>query len=245
MLSNILDMGYSSLAYFLINKKFGLLEVGAINRARYFPDILNSFYFSFFGRVLFTDISNFEQSNDLLRLHHSRSVRISYIFYSQVIVTIACFYFLFSELLIGKVNGYPDFKSLILVFFMSTFFYVLDALNLIFVRALGKIDIFFKIEIIKKLVFSSFLFIIPFSSLLDVAFLLLGFLALSSFVSSMLVYLSFGGFISRAILLDFTLFIIVLIIFQLDIILYLKAPIYIVYTIYNIRLFNKLKLFFQ
>jgi O-antigen/teichoic acid export membrane protein len=245
MFSNILDIGYSSLAYFLLKRKFGFLEVGALNRARYFPDILNSFYLSFFGRVLFTDISNFKKNDDDLRLHYSRSVRISYIFYSQVIVTIGVFYFFFSQIFIGKANQYEDFKLILFVFFLSTFLYILDAINLIFLRALGQINIFFKVEIVKKIVFSTILLTIPLSSLLSISILLFGLLILSSFVSSFLVYLSFGGFINRMMLLDFSLFIIILFISQLDIELFLIAPIYLLYSIYNVNLFIQMKRYFQ
>ena len=150
LVSALIDTVYSKLRQFVIGKIYTPLDLAFYEKGEHFPNFIVSNINSSINSVLLPAMSNYQ--NDILRLKEMtrKSIKVAtYIMMPMMVGLAVCSENIVTLLLTEK--------WLPCVFFMRIFcftfaFYPIHVANLNAIQAVGRSDIFLKLEIIKKII---------------------------------------------------------------------------------------------
>lgn len=148
--STMLDRVYSSLRALIIGKVYTAADLAYYDRAHSFPDIVINNINTSIDSVLLPTMSKEQDSVETVKSMARRAMKTSTFILAPILIGLAaCGQSIISMLLTDKwLPSYP-----FMVIFCITFvFYPLHTSNLNAIKALGRSDIFLKLEIIKKIV---------------------------------------------------------------------------------------------
>ncbi len=157
LVSTLIDTLYNNLRQLLIGKKYSATDLAYYNKAEQFPRIVATGINSSIDSVLFPVLSKEQEDKNRVKAMTARSIKTTS--------------FLIAPIMIGLAATAPAVIKLILtdkwifavpflqIFCLDYMFFPIHTANLSALRAIGRSDLFLKIEIIKKVVGVTILFI--------------------------------------------------------------------------------------
>ena len=148
--SALLDTGYNQLRSLLIGKVYSLSDLAYYNKANNFPSMIIGNVNSSIDSVLLPSMSSVQDSKESVKGMTRRAMKTStYVMAPLLMGLAACGQTLISLLLTDKwLPSYP-----FMVIFCTTYmFYPVHTANLNAIKAMGRSDLFLKLEIFKKIV---------------------------------------------------------------------------------------------
>ena len=156
LLSAIITTIYSKLRQLIIGKKYTSTDLAYYNKAEVFPNIIVANIDTSLNSVLFSAMASSQENVDIVKSMARRTLKVST--------------YIMSPLMIGLAVTAPSVIKLLLtdkwmfcvqylrVFCIYYMFYPIFTVNLNAINAMGRSDLFLKIEIVKKVVGFSVLF---------------------------------------------------------------------------------------
>ena len=150
LLSSLLDVGYQDLRTLIIGKLYTPDDLAFYNRGEQFPRLIVTNVNSSIDSVLFPKLSSEQDNKDRVRDITSRAIKTSTYIMAPLMVGLAVCAEPIVKLVLTE-------KWLPAVFFLRIFcftyaFYPLHTANLNAIKAMGRSDLFLKLEIVKKVV---------------------------------------------------------------------------------------------
>jgi O-antigen/teichoic acid export membrane protein len=145
---SLLDVINTYFINLLIYKKYTISEVGKYNRSRYFPDLFNSVFSSTFIRVLLPYYANTVQDRTELVKFHIKVLKHTLVLTALVLLVVNIIYLVLK--LFFNDHSWFELYCYISLLLPIIIFYSIDAMNMVFLRAMYKADIILKIELYKK-----------------------------------------------------------------------------------------------
>lgn len=169
--SALLDTGYNNLRNLLIGKIYSSSDLAFYNQGDKFPKLIVSNINTSIDSVLLPAISNEQDSRDRVKSMTRRSIMVSCYIMAPLMIGLACCASNIVTVVLTE-------KWLPCVFFLQIFcitymFYPIHTANLSAINALGRSDLFLKLEIWKKVVGLVLLFSTIFISVKAMAYSLL------------------------------------------------------------------------
>lgn len=150
LLSALLDNGYNQLRSLIIGKVYSSADLGYYNKANNFPSVIINNVNSSIDSVLLPSMSSVQDSVETVKGMTRRAMKTStYVMAPLLMGLAACGQAVISILLTDKwLPSYP----FMVIFCITYMFYPVHTANLIAIKALGRSDLFLKLEILKKVV---------------------------------------------------------------------------------------------
>ncbi|MGN9105591.1 lipopolysaccharide biosynthesis protein [Oliverpabstia intestinalis] len=169
--SALLDTGYNNLCNLLIGKIYSSSDLAFYNQGDKFPKLIVANINTSIDSVLLPAMSNEQDSRDKVKSMTRRSIMVSCYIMAPLMIGLACCATSVVTLVLTK-------KWLPCVFFLQIFcitymFYPIHTANLNAIKAMGRSDLFLKLEIWKKVMGSILLLSTMFISVKAMAYSLL------------------------------------------------------------------------
>lgn len=148
--SSLLDTGYNQLRSLIIGKVYSSADLAYYNKANNFPNMIITNVNSSIDSVLLPSMSSVQDSKESVKGMTRRAMKTStYVMAPLLMGLAACGQSVISILLTDKwLPSYP----FMVIFCITYMFYPVHTANLNAIKAMGRSDIFLKLEIIKKIV---------------------------------------------------------------------------------------------
>lgn len=169
--SNLLDTIYNNLRTFIIGAKYSSTDVGLYNKGKSFPWLIIENINSSINSVLLPTLSSAQDNEETLKGMTRRSIKVSvYIIAPLMLGLFAVAEPMISVLITDKWLPCVPYLRIICITYI---FYPIHTANLNAILAKGRSDIFLRLEIIKKIIGLSVLFITMNISVMAMAYSLL------------------------------------------------------------------------
>lgn len=180
--SALLDTGYNQLRALIIGKVYSTADLAYYTKANNFPSIIITNVNSSIDSVLLPSMSSVQDSVESVKGMTRRSMKTStYVMAPLLMGLAACGQSVISILLTDKwLPSYP----FMVIFCITYVFYPVHTANLNAIKALGRSDLFLKLEIIKKVVGITAILITFKISVMAMAYSLLVISVLSQIINS-------------------------------------------------------------
>ncbi len=150
LLSSLIDTGYTELRQLIIGKMYTKADLAYYNRGRQFPNLIVENTNSSISSVLFPTLSQAQNDKDRMREMTRRAIKTStYVMAPLMIGMACCAESIVRLILTDKWIGCVPYMRIFCISFM---FYPIHTANLHAIKAMGRSDIFLRLESIKKLV---------------------------------------------------------------------------------------------
>lgn len=150
LVSHLIETIYSDIRQLIIGKKYSKADLAYYNRAKQFPLFITSNINTSINSVLFPAMSSVQDSKDRIKAMTRRAIKIStYIMAPMMLGMAACGKSIVQILLTDKWLPVVPYLT---VFCITYLFYPIHSSNLNAIKAMGRSDLFLKLEIIKKAV---------------------------------------------------------------------------------------------
>lgn len=182
LVSALLDTGYNQLRSLIIGKVYSSADLGYYNKANNFPSIIITNVNSSIDSVLLPSMSSVQDSVETVKGMTRRAMKTStYVMAPLLMGLAACGRSVISILITDKwMPSYP----FMVIFCITYMFYPVHTANLNAIKALGRSDLFLKLEIIKKIVGLAAILITFRISVMAMAYSLLVISVLSQIINS-------------------------------------------------------------
>lgn len=150
LISKLLDTVYKELRQLLIGKIYSTSDLAYYNRANQFPHVIVNNINVSIDSVLFPTMSSVQDSVDKVREMTRRSIKVSTYVMMPIMMGLAvCAKPIVSLLLTDKWLPCVPFLR---IFCFTYAFYPIHTANLNAIKAMGRSDLFLKLEVIKKII---------------------------------------------------------------------------------------------
>lgn len=150
LLSALIDTVYNNLRSLIIGKKYSSEDLAFYNKARNFPNIVITNVNSSIDSVLLPAMSGVQDNKESVKMITRRAMKTStYVMAPLLMGLAACGQTIISILLTDK--WLPSYPYMV-IFCITYMFYPVHTANLNAIKAVGRSDLFLKLEIIKKVV---------------------------------------------------------------------------------------------
>lgn len=150
LVSALIDNLYNNLRSLIIGKVYSAIDLAQYNRGKNWPWAIISNVNSSIDSILFPTMSNAQDNKETVKMMARRAMKISTYIMSPLFMGLAaCGKSLISIVITDKwLPSYP----FMVIFCITYMFYPLNTSNLNAIKALGRSDIFLKLEIIKRII---------------------------------------------------------------------------------------------
>ena len=150
MVSALLDTSYNELRQLIIGKKYSKEDLAYYNKGEQFPKLIITNINTSIDSVLFSAMSSVQDKKDQVRMLTKKSIKLSTYVIAPMMIGLAVTAKSTIRLVLTE-------KWLFATFFMQIFcitymFYPIHTANLNAIKAVGRSDLFLKLEIAKKIV---------------------------------------------------------------------------------------------
>lgn len=171
LVSALVDTVYNNLRSLIIGKKYSSEDLAFYNKAKNFPSIIITNVNSSIDSVLLPTMSSVQDNRESVKMITRRAMKTSTYVMAPLLMGLAfCGKPLISLLLTDK--WLPSYPYMI-IFCITYMFYPVHTANLNAIKAMGRSDLFLKLEIIKKIIGLSVLLISMNISVMAMAYSLL------------------------------------------------------------------------
>lgn len=182
LVSSLLDRVYNNLRSLIIGKKYSSEDLAFYNKGRNFPSLVIENVNASIDSVLFPTMSAAQNDRERVKAMTRRAMKTSvYVIAPLMMGLAACSMPLVRMLLTEKWLPCVPFQ---IIFCITFIFYPLHTANLNAIKAMGRSDLFLKLEIIKKIVGLAVLFISMWFGVMAMAYSLLLTSVLSQIINS-------------------------------------------------------------
>ena len=150
LVSSLLDTGYNQLRSLIIGKVYSASDLAYYNKARNFPNIIITNVNSSIDSVLLPSMSKVQDSKEAVKSMTRRSMKTSTYVMAPLLMGLAACGKAFISLLITD-KWLPSYPFMV-IFCFTFMFYPVHTANLSAIKAMGRSDLFLKLEIVKKIV---------------------------------------------------------------------------------------------
>ena len=150
LISSLIDIGYNNLRQLIIGKMYSSADLAYYNRGRQFPSMIVGNINNSIDSVLFPTMSNAQDNRDDIKKMTRRSIKTSI-----YIMAPAMMGMIFTADLIVKLvltNKWIGCVPYLQIFCITYMFWPIHTANLNAIKAMGRSDLFLKLEIAKKAV---------------------------------------------------------------------------------------------
>jgi O-antigen/teichoic acid export membrane protein len=183
LVSSLLDTGYHSLRSLLIGKMYTSEDLAFFNRGQQFPNLIVTNINASIDSVLFPTMSREQDDRKRVRHMTRRAIQIStYIMAPLMIGLAVCSKTLVRLVLTEKWEPCVPFLTIYCIAFM---FYPIHTANLNAIKAMGRSDLFLKLEIIKKVISLLVILLTVRISVMAMALSVLGMSVVGQIINSM------------------------------------------------------------
>lgn len=149
-ISSLIDLVWRKMNELIIVKKYTAIDLAFYNKGSHFPEVTTYSLISSIDSVIFPIMSKEQENVESVKNMTRKSIKVgSYVLWPMMIGLASCSDNLIRLLLTEKwIPAIPYLK----IFCVTCAFYPIHAFNLNAIKALGRSDIFLKLEIIKKVV---------------------------------------------------------------------------------------------
>ncbi len=148
LISGLLDTGYNELRSLVIGKKYTTADLAFYDKGKQFPSLLTTNINSSLSAVLFSAMSKVQDDPQKVKIATRRSIRVSSYLVMPCMMGLACVAEPFVRLILTD-KWLPAVPFLQMMCFVYAFWPIHTA-NLQAIKAVGRSDLFLKLEIIKK-----------------------------------------------------------------------------------------------
>ena len=150
LISALIDTGYNQLRSLIIGKVYSATDLAYYNKAKTFPNIIITNVNTSIDSVLLPSMSKVQDSKEAVKSMTRRAMKTStYVMAPLLMGIAACGKALISILITDKwLPSYP----FMVIFCITYMFYPVHTANLNAIKAMGRSDLFLRLEIIKKVV---------------------------------------------------------------------------------------------
>lgn len=150
LVTSLIDTAYGQLRSLVIGKIYTSADLAYFNKARNFPSLIITNVNSSIDSVLFPSMSVVQDDKDAVKSMTRRAIKTStYVMAPLLMGLAACGQSVISILLTDKwLPSYP----FMVIFCITFMFYPIHTSNLNAIKAMGRSDLFLKLEIIKKII---------------------------------------------------------------------------------------------
>jgi len=150
LVSSLIEVVYNEIRQLIIGKMYSSEDLAYYNRAKQFPSFIITNINSSINSVLFPAMSSEQDKRDKVKSMTRNSIKVSTYLIAPVMVGLAaCGETIIKTVLTEK--WLPCFPYLI-VFCITFLFYPIHTANLCAIKAMGRSDLFLKLEVAKKIV---------------------------------------------------------------------------------------------
>ena len=150
LISSLINTSWSKLRQLIIGRKFTTSDLAFYNKGSHFPDITTSSIITSINSVIFPTMSKAQDSVEAVKDIMRKSIKIgSYILWPAMIGLAAC---ADNFIMVFLSEKWMPVVPYLRIFCISYAFYPIHTSNLSAINAIGRSDLFLKLEIIKKFV---------------------------------------------------------------------------------------------
>lgn len=148
LVSALLDTGYNNLRQLLIGKIYSSSDLAYYNRGKQFPDVIVSNINTSIDSVLLPTMSKAQDDKNRVKEMTRRAIKTSVFIMAPLMMGLAFTSTNVIKLLLTE--KWLDSVPFLVIFCIAYMFYPLHTANLNAIKAMGRSDLFLKLEIIKK-----------------------------------------------------------------------------------------------
>ena len=180
--SSVLDTVYNNIRQLIIGKKYSSSDLAFFNKGKQFPDLIISNVNSSIDSVLLPTMSSKQDDKDRVRDMTRRAIKISVFIMAPLMMGLA--FTSGNVIRILLTDKWLPCVPYLCIFCTTSMFYPIHTANLNAIKAMGRSDLFLKLEIIKKIIGIILLIITMNISVMAMAYSLLLISVLSQIINS-------------------------------------------------------------
>ena len=150
LLSSLIDTTYTQLRQLIIGKKYSSTDLAYYNKGEQFPNIIAYNINLSIDSVLLPTMSEKQDDKERVKAMTKRSIKVAVYVMVPLMLGLAATSTRVIEILLT--SKWLECVPYLCIFCVSFIFYPVDAANLNAIKAMGRSDLFLKLEIIKKIV---------------------------------------------------------------------------------------------
>ena len=185
MVSALIDTIYNDIRQLVIGKFYSSSDLAYYNKAKQFPNIIVSNINSSIDSVLLPTMSKEQENRERVKAMTRNSIKTSVYIMAPLMMGLAfCGNNIVSLILTDKGNTFGYGMPFLIIFCITYLFQPIHTANLNAIKAMGRSDLFLKLEIMKKIVGITLLIITMRISVMAMAYSLLVSNVLSQIINS-------------------------------------------------------------
>lgn len=180
LISALLDTFYNNICQLIIGKKYSSADLAYYNKGKQFPDLIINNVNTAVDSVLLPTMSNVQDDKEKVKNMTRKSIKVSVFIMAPLMMGLAFTSNNVVELLLT--SKWLPVVPFLCIYCIANMFYPIHTSNLNAIKAMGRSDLFLKLEIIKKIVGILLLLITMNISVIAMAYSLL----ITSFLSQII-----------------------------------------------------------
>lgn len=150
LLSSLLDTGYNELRQLIIGKRYSSTDLAFYNRGQQFPQFIANNINASIDSVLLPTMSRVQDDKSVVKVMTRRAIKTSVYLMAPLMMGLAAMADTVVKLLLT--DAWLESVPYLRIFCISYMFFPIHTANLNAIKAIGRSDLFLKLEIIKKVV---------------------------------------------------------------------------------------------
>ena len=149
LLSSLLDTGYSNISQLIIGKRYSSADLAYYNRGRQFPNFIVSNINSSIDSVLFPVMSDAQDNPEDVKQMTRRAIKTSVYIMAPLMMGLA--FTADTVVRLVLTDKWMECVPFLRIFCVTFLFWPIHTANLNAIKAMGRSDMFLKLEVIKKI----------------------------------------------------------------------------------------------
>ena len=149
LLSSLLDTGYSNISQLIIGKRYSSADLAYYNRGRQFPNFIVSNINSSIDSVLFPVMSDAQDNPEDVKQMTRRAIKTSVYIMAPLMIGLA--FTADTVVRLVLTDKWMECVPFLRIFCVTFLFWPIHTANLNAIKAMGRSDMFLKLEVIKKI----------------------------------------------------------------------------------------------
>lgn len=148
LVSSIIDTVYNNIRQLVIGKKYSSSDLAYFNKAKQFPNLIISNVNTSIDSVLLPTMSSAQDDRERVKIMTRKAIKTSVFIMAPLMMGLA--FTGNNVILVLLTDKWIDCVPYLYIFCITSMFYPIHSANLNAIKAMGRSDLFLKLEIIKK-----------------------------------------------------------------------------------------------
>lgn len=150
LVSSIIDTVYNNIRQLVIGKKYSSSDLAYFNKAKQFPNLIISNVNTSIDSVLLPTMSSAQDDRERVKIMTRKAIKTSVFIMAPLMMGLA--FTGNNVILVLLTDKWIDCVPYLYIFCITSMFYPIHSANLNAIKAMGRSDLFLKLEIIKKVI---------------------------------------------------------------------------------------------